>query len=444
MSEIKGFEEKIQNKDNNCISTCTSTCEKDINNHKKLQEEKMGAEKIKDDYSNIDSYEELTKLTRETSELQSDEQINKELKTTLFASHHLNRAEEYVPKELLSKENFDKIQLVSKLFPGNLTTFLGFETRLGEQKNIADFAFAISGVGKDRKILLKMLEEEQHKQNLLKHSEWNQIKSFVDAWADPNSELNDKVQCFWLEFDMPNDELKETPIPSVFFGPSKNSDNYEWLTNTAIPLLKGKKVPVEITNLIHDCINKIPVNSKLFQIGTMLSRKSNAIRLHINKINPEQIIPYLKEIGYNYDTKELKNLINDLENLADRFVISFDITEEGIRDKIGIELSFTDDKFQNEGRWEHLMDYLVKKNACIPQKRNALLTYQGSETEDNFSGALMKPIYSATDYSDDLSKSNVVRYINHIKLVYRPGEKLIAKAYPAVRLFEKKTTMIEN
>jgi hypothetical protein len=357
----------------------------------------------------------------------------------LLASHHLSRAEKYLSDAIVSKENFENIQRVSRFFPGNLTTFLGFETRLGEQTNKADFAFAISGIGKDRDILKDLLENNDPAKGFLKHSEWKHISDFAKSWSDPTSEISDKIQCFWLEFDRPG-KTPDILVPSVFFGPTKTENNdpsqYTWVTEIAIPLLKGQKISEEIAALINNCLRKMPKNATLFQVGTMLSRDVNAIRLHINRLHPDQIIPYLKDIGWKHDTIELHHLLDDFKGFVDRFVISYDITDKGIDSKIGIELSFSDNNFQNEQRWEKFLDYLVEKEMCIPEKRNALLSYTSVDENEAINISGMKPIISATGYSDDLNQSKIVRYINHIKIVFEPEKQIIAKAYPAVRLFE--------
>jgi len=379
---------------------------------------------------------------------QSDLQIEKrfsigEITTDdLFASTHLMKAESFLSEKLVSKKNFKDIVKIAKYFPSNLTSFLGFECHLGVEKPKADWAFAISGVGKDREVFTDLIKEGKFPENFLNQPEWMQISKFAEAWADPNSVLNDKVQCFWLEFDMP-DSAQGIPIPCVFFGPTKPSSDlpvneisqYDWLIKNALPYLKGKNLPEDIENTIKNCLKKMPENSILFQIGTMLSRESNAVRLHICKIKPEQVMPYLKEIGYEDESGELEGLIEELKDKADRFVISYDVTDNGIAPRIGIELSFTSNLFHNED-WSKLFDYLVKKGICYPEKRDALMDYMGTSDDDYFSGGIMKPVTSSANILETINSAKTVRYINHVKIVYQAGKSLEAKAYPAVRLFE--------
>ena len=361
----------------------------------------------------------------------------------ILASTYLCKAESHL-SQLVSPENLHDILSVAEYFPGNVTSFLGFECRLGKSESRADWAFAISGTGNDRIVLENLLHGGYLPDSFFNHPEWQHIADFATSWADPTSVLKNKVKCFWLEFDMPENP-QEVPIPSVFFGPTSLPANvspndvsqYEWLITTAFPLLAGHKVSKAIEYGVQNCIRKMPSNASLFQVGTMLSRSTKGIRLYINKIQPEQIIPYLNTIGWSDTKGEFTSLVTDLKNKADRFVLSFDVTETGIGPRIGLECSFAPDRFDQETRWNQLLHYLVKKGWCLPEKRDALLSYPGEEQDENFSGGVMKPLTSASQNLSDIISGIVVRYISHLKLVYEPGNPIEAKAYPAVRLFER-------
>lgn len=242
---------------------------------------------------------------------------------------------------------------------------------------------------------------------------------------------------------MPNPQ-SEVVIPCVFFGPEKLSSNvltndvnqYKWLIDNALPLLKGNSLSKPLENQLFNCIQQLPTNASIQFVGIMLSRSTDGIRLYINRLHPEQILPYLKSLGWSDETGQCSVLISELKNKADRFVIGFDINIEGISPRIGIECSFISNRFHNETRWNNLLNYLVKKGICLPEKRDALLSYSGICEPEYFSGGLMKPLSSASNHLEKLLSSALVRYISHVKILYEKGHILEAKAYPAVRLFE--------
>ncbi len=367
---------------------------------------------------------------------------------SILASNYLCKAEPFV-SSLISPEKFKDILSVAKNFPGNLTSFLGFEIHLGDSRPRADWAFAVSGAGDDRIVFENVLKQGNLPASFTQQPEWKQIALFSEAWTRKDSTLKNKVKCFWLEFDMPETK-SDVSVPSVFFGPEKISEDasqdlmtqYAWLVNDALPLLRGQPVSKGVKRQILNCIEKIPQGASLFQVGTMLSRSTNDVRLYINKIHPRSIISYLNALGWSDEENNFRTLIADLERRADRFVLSYDVTTNGIGPRIGLECSFEENRYHEETRWEDLFDYLVKKRMCLPQKRDALLQYPGVEHPDDFSGGIMKPFISISQHLEDIFSGSLVRYISHVKVVYRPGQLLEAKAYPAVRLFEPSDTIL--
>ena len=445
-NEMNGIE--IGGNPNTSISTYIPRCEKDISPIGKMKSRMQfnGSGKTLDDSISIGNNFTAREINLESNLLADKyfierDRISRNLPIqSILASTYLASSEKHV-LNLVSKDNFKEILDVARLFPGNLTSFLGFECRLGVPDSRADWAFAISGLNGDRYVLVNLLKDGYLPGQLLNQIEWRQIKDFAKAWADPESVLNDKVQCFWLEFDMPDGGF-DIPIPCVFFGPTKLPEgvsvndykNYDWLTKMALPLLRGQPLSKAIELNLESCIERMPKDTTLFQIGTLLSRSETGVRLYINKIQPKDIIPYLNSIGWFDETGEFTKLVKDVKEMADRFVISFDVNEDGIGSRLGLELSFDSKVFQKETRWNKLLDYLVKKDLCLSEKRDALLNYPGSEKEST--GGIMEPLKAASGNLNNIFSSTIVKYISHIKIVYQPGEVLEAKAYPAVRLFE--------
>lgn len=367
---------------------------------------------------------------------------------SILSSNYLYKAEPFI-SSLISPEKFKDILSVAKHFPGNLTSFLGFEIHLGDIRQRADWAFAVSGAGDDRIVFENLFKQKNFPSPLLQQPEWKQIALFTEAWNNESSFLKKKVKCFWLEFDMP-DKQSDIIIPSAFFGPEKIPGDipvdleiqFSWLVNTALPLLRGKHLSKKLKEQILSCIQNIPKGAMLFQVGTMLSRSTNDVRLYINKIHPKRIIPYLNTLGWEDKDNQLQALVNDIETKSERFVLSYDVTTDGIGPRIGIECSFEDNRYHEEPRWEPLFDYLVEKGLCLSEKRDALLRYPGVEHPDDFSGGMMKPFVSVSQHLDDIFSGSLVRYISHVKIVYIPGRSMEAKAYPAVRLFESSDAVL--
>jgi hypothetical protein len=369
---------------------------------------------------------------------------------SIYASHYLCTAESYLTR-LVSPENFKEIITLARFFPGNLTSFLGFECRLGDSTSRTDWAFAVSGAGNDRAVLTNLLAYGYLPDYFFQEEAWQRVRHFATTWTTPSSILQDKIQCFWLEFDMPV-PAPQIPIPSVFFGPSKlpvgaeNTDisEYIWLLKSALPLLRGRCVPSSIQKGMKDSLQKLPENATLFQVGTLLPRgQHDDVRFYVNHLSPQQIISYLEECEWSGDTNILLSLLKRLGMIADRFVLGFDITPTGIGSRIGVECSFLSDVFQEEERWCELLNILVERKLCLPERKDALLSYPGVDGDENISGSVMKPLASASQHLNDLMTSKIIRYISHIKVVYETDRFVEAKAYPAVRLFKNTTSPFE-
>ncbi|RLI59473.1 MAG: hypothetical protein DRO67_09810, partial [Candidatus Asgardarchaeum californiense] len=201
---------------------------------------------------------------------------------------------------------------------------------------------------------------------------------------------------------------------------------FSWFVKKAIPSLTGKKLPKSIKKNLSESIKKMPVDSKLFIVGIMLSRNTSDIRMSVQFKDPSKIPSYLKEIGWTDADDTFETLIEDIVSLdISRVVLDFDVGEK-IGRKIAIECSFAPTYFHEEERWDELLDYLVERGIVSPEKKDELLSFQGIDSSVMF-----------IDQRQGKSNSNtIVRYITHIKIVYNPDEKkLKAKAYMAIRHF---------
>ena len=107
---------------------------------------------------------------------------------------------------------------------------------------------------------------------------------------------------------------------------------------------------------------------------------------------------------------------------TERTHLSFDVGPEGIRPRIGIEGSFAALPGR-EARWQELFGRLERRGLCSPAQREALLAWPGS---DSFWTA---PERWPADPA--WLGAFCIRYLSHLKAVWRPGRALEAKAYLA-------------
>ncbi len=365
-------------------------------------------------------------------------QLRKFSLKNLNTVQYLSSVECSIPEQLISVQNYTEMKKIASYFPEAITSFFGFESRLFNSDARADYLFAVSSMRNERKKLADLIKKKSFPEKLLNKLEWQNVCKFVLEWASPESILYQNILGMWFEFDM-GETPSETPTPCIFLHiiPLRRTteEKIHWLTRTALPLVTGKKIPEKIEQNVFHAIQRLPEGAVIMDAGVMLSRPKAGVRLIIAKIQQNNIIPYLKRMGWSEQNNNLPNLLRDLEQQVTRIVLHITITEKGIEQKIGIECSFTSDRYHREMRWISFFDYLVDKGFCVPEKKDALLQFMGIEQEDlkrNFDTSVYKPTVKIPD--NDFS-SALVRYISHVKLMYGPNQNILAKAYPGVRLF---------
>ena len=357
----------------------------------------------------------------------------------------LNSIEPYVHEGAISTKNYTKIKDVANYFTGGLTSFFGFESRLSDPEHCTDYLFAISSKRGERETLADLFQKEILPENFLEQPEWQKVEKFTVAWSDPRSILYDNVLGLWFEFDVAK-ESSDVLAPNIFLHTvplyidnPQDIQKCKWLTRNALSLLIGQPLPEKLEQNVMNCIQKLPKGASLFSIGLMLSRSTSGIRLVVKRIKPKQIVSYLKAIGFAYDTKEIALLIEELEKMVTRIVLSFDVTDDGIGPKIGVECGFNPkhhDQYQPEPRWSEFLDYLVKKELCLPEKRDALLSFlPNTEDDENSNEQWQEPLVISTKITGNEFTNVLVRQMGHIKIVYKPNHPLEAKAYFGARLF---------
>ncbi|RLF50432.1 MAG: hypothetical protein DRN11_04680, partial [Thermoplasmata archaeon] len=145
------------------------------------------------------------------------------------------------------------------------------------------------------------------------------------------------------------------------------------------PILTNYDMPKKIEKTFNKCIKALPEKASIFQVATMINRAIEGIRVVVKRIGANDITTYLKSIGYDVD-KEMEIFIEELSKYVTRFVLSFDVLEDSIGSKIGVECGFypkTEFFYIPKNDWEVFLDYLVKKKLCHADKRDFFIKYEG-------------------------------------------------------------------
>jgi hypothetical protein len=346
-------------------------------------------------------------------------------------TEYLTLVKPYVSSQLIDQESWSDIEAIANLLPSQITNFFGFECRLGTEAAKADFLLCISAAEVGQKILTSELALGDR---LLKEPVWQQIRNFTNSWQNQTSPLYSNVNNIWLEFDVES-HSDQTPIPSCFFGsqtiyaPSSTiPDAHTWVTQNAIQLLRGHSLPPTVEKQLFRCLEALPTRVHIFQVGLMLARQSDMVRICLRGISPGQIIDYLTHIGWSGSTDGLKTLLQELSIYVERIDLDLDVGEAGVSAKIGLECYLTlQPKY--EPRWISFLDYLVKVGLCLPQKREALLTYPGYVREKNHRHEWPSHLLKLSGFLGQNHENVFMRGLHHIKVVYQSEKAIEAKAY---------------
>ncbi|GCL37975.1 hypothetical protein SR1949_30880 [Sphaerospermopsis reniformis] len=354
---------------------------------------------------------------------------------------YIQLVEPYTPSTLISPTYWLKIKAVADFLPRNITSFFGFECPLGIAEPQSDFLICTDAEASERKILAS--ENGELLPELISAPIWQQINQFSKEWQSQVSILHEKVNNIWLEFDI-NDYQGDLPLPSCFFGAESlysrksphgniaDNDSYEWITRNAFPLLVNANLPESVEATFCNCLDLLPPEAYVFQIGLMLARNiKNQVRVCIRNISPVEITAYLQQIGWTGAPDILQGFLTELSGLVDRIDLDIDVGES-VAPKIGLECYLLQQP-KLEPKWQLFLNYLVDRNLCLSSKQAALLDYPGFIREKNYQG--IWPSYLAKDLQENNSESVFFRRIHHIKIVYQNDQPQLAKAYLAMEYF---------
>jgi hypothetical protein len=352
----------------------------------------------------------------------------------LLVSDYINVLGPYLPKTLISSENLEHIQTIARLLPGGLTRFFGFECRLGVETAQSDFLLSVSNINHERDILRGNYPGFELPATFWTEPIWCQTRDFCVNWADPATVLHEKAENVWLEFDV-NGQPPPVPTPSLFLGTKEiqavhhnDFEPYSWLSKSALYFLTGSYLPEPVEHQLWEAIRLLPAGASIFQIGAMVARQPVFVRICI-RIKPDQIIPYLKRIGWPGDVGQFEMLLNELVNLVDHVDLDIDISDR-IGPKIGLESSFDYRRGpKTQPRWYDFLDYLCNKGLCLPQKRQGLIDYPGFAHEKSHEKIWPEPLIIASAWMAHNYLSLIRWGLYHVKVVYQADQPVEAKAY---------------
>ncbi len=311
---------------------------------------------------------------------------------------------------MLDKNFAHQVEKISGLFGASSKNFI-FEIPLVGDEPKVDFSLNIRETE-----ILRLLDfwGEKKFKSLLLNDNWDKILKFFIEWGHLDSSIHKNIQDVWFEFD--RDQLyMELPVPCLFFSPgilrngsglviNKEKINVDWLLNLLLILLPKNRLTKELKENLIKCIEKLPPGGVIFQIGIMMSRTFNELRI-CTSMKADYYLSYLDKIAWEGPFDHLGDTIDNFKKYVDAFFLDFDIKEK-VFQTLGIECCFRMGK-DTLPKLNKFLDYLINRNLCTKEKARFIMSWC---TIDK-------------DYQKNLS---------HIKIVLPPSRVLKAKAYLAI------------
>ena len=182
----------------------------------------------------------------------------------------------------------------------------------------------------------------------------------------------------------------------------------------------------------------LPRKAGIFQLGLMMSRSLEAVRICLTGLNIDETIIFLKNMNWPGSTEKIRKILEKSLPMAHRFDIAIDIGET-IYPKVGLEISFKE-KYINKGspKWVKFLNYLREEKLCTEKKAEALLKYPAYILDDPYI-LLFTDLWPENLRNDPLKRKSIfIKKLNHFKIVYEEKKPLTVKAYLAVHQTWKK------
>lgn len=349
-------------------------------------------------------------------------------------TQYLDLLKPLLSESLIDAEHWANIEAIAHWLPGSITNFFGFEFPLGDPIPQADFLLHIGSEEIGQQILAGQTSRYLLHPGIFTKPIWQQIQKFTQSWLDESSLLCKHINNIWLEFDV-DGTLQNFPIPSCFFG--SNTIRFQsgvakntcaWVTQIAITQLQGHSINSDIEEQLFHCIDVLPQEAYIFQVGLMLARHSEQVRICIRNISTLQIVQYLEKLNWSGSITKLESILSTYGELVDRIDIDLDIGASGLGSKLGLECYLRAQPRHNP-RWETFLNTLSEVRLCLPQKRDALLAYPSFIREKNHRHQWPSHLLKLSQFLGTPYEGVFFQGLHHIKLVYKANQITEAKAY---------------
>lgn len=321
----------------------------------------------------------------------------------------------WLPAALAPPEAVARAERLLELLPEDFES-AAFECRLGQKRSRVDFLACVTRKQGRERFLSSLAEHRR--EGRLSSAAWERVHALCTDWADPASPLYASLPLIWLEFDdaasggalaepfaflcLQPEYPAPPPLPEASTSPIPPQ-----LLQRGLATLMGRPLAPDVDAQVRRCFAQLPAGGYILHASSLASRGLDAVRLVLSL--PVSDVPdYLKRVGWPGPPAELTRLLAETFTATNRVGFALDAGAR-VHPAVGLEYYWTGE----DPRWAPLLETLIRKGACSPELRQAVLSWPGSE----------RRTLRGEQWPLTLDRRL------QLKLVYRPGEPLEAKAY---------------
>lgn len=246
------------------------------------------------------------------------------------------------------------------------------------------------------------------------------LRERIRSLARRALEARGRVAGLWLEHDLDDRaDSGGTAIPGVFVElarPRPGAPACAATVATALECLLGGPPPRGLLAHLRACFRLVPREARVAQLGVMLSRGEGSVRLCTVFSAQADVPPFLARLGWPGPRQGVERLMRRLRP-ADpgpaargSMMVQLEVSADGILPRLGIDYPVRSDVPDGH----RVLDRLVEAGLADPGRARGVRAWPGART------ALLPPGHMV---------QALVRRVGHLKVAYRPGAPLIAKAY---------------
>lgn len=250
----------------------------------------------------------------------------------------------------------------------------GFEVRLGGGDTTVDLIQRLSVLRGEPARQARFIADGPLGQD----DRWRRVQRFCNRWSRPGSIFHRLVLATFLGFDAAVAEMPR-PAPSLYLslepGAGTDVEALSELVGTASRLLRGAAYSAATLETLAACHEALPEGAAITDIGIMLARDVDAVRLVVAHVPRIGAPAYLERLRWGGPPPRIDEALTMVPASLSHVIVSLDAGSQ-LLPRVGVEY-YPGYRATDLPSWSEALHALSEHGLCAPGKRDALLDWPG-------------------------------------------------------------------